>query len=836
MQQVTVGQSSGSGWTSGVWRTRLLALCGVLLWGLTAIPAHAVLQTFTATLNGAQQVPPTASPATGSATIVLDTVTNIITINESFTGLTGTATAVHIHDAPAGSNGPVVVDLTGVPAATSGTVPQQTATLTSAQVTDLQAGNFYTNIHTAPFPGGEIRGQFVLPNVTIAKTGPASVLAGSNITYTLAITNNGLGYAQSVTLSDVLPAGVTFVSQSQPAVGPQFNLLNTGNTISDTIAILAPGASQTITVVAAIPANAAAGSTLSNTATVTTASFDPNIATNGTSTVNTTVNTQADLSVNITGPATAIPGSDVTYTITQTNNGPSDAQSTGVFGTLPSHTSLVSFTQSSGPANGAPLPPGGTQTFTLVIYIDPATPSGTILPIPANTFSTTSDTNSANNQSTFNTTVQDQITGTGNDDVLVVNATGPNSGTYQLTSNGVVGPVISFTGILSFSFNGGAGNDTLIINNPVGGLFAPVNGINYDGGGQNGAPGDSLQIVGGSETSATYTYGSTDANGHNGTITLVNGGTTALYHYTGLAPITNTGTASDIIFNLPSGDGDNLAQLGDNGNLNDGLSRLSSGNATFETTDFANPTNSLTINDSSDGETVRVSRLDNGYTSSITVNGGAGANTLTVNNSNDFAASVYNLTPTSIVGSTLPPVTYNNIQTLNVTGGQNSDTFNVQASAATTYNLDGNNPTGAPGDVLNYDAQGRAVTRGANSITSLGVQPVNYLNFETVNILNAIPRLSINNVTLAEGNSGTTNAVFTVTLDVPNSAAPVTVNYATANGTATTADNDYVATSGTLTFTPGQTTQTLIVPINGDLKFEPNETFTVNLSNAANAT
>lgn len=94
--------------------------------------------------------------------------------------------------------------------------------------------------------------------------------------------------------------------------------------------------------------------------------------------------------------------------------------------------------------------------------------------------------------------------------------------------------------------------------------------------------------------------------------------------------------------------------------------------------------------------------------------------------------------------------------------------------------------------------------------------------------------VAINDVSIAEGNGGTSVANFTVALS-PASSNTVTVNYATANNTAT-AGSDYVANSGTLTFTPGQESQTVSVTINGDTTFEPNETFHVNLSNAVNAT
>ncbi|MFM6406709.1 MAG: Calx-beta domain-containing protein, partial [Microcystis sp.] len=91
--------------------------------------------------------------------------------------------------------------------------------------------------------------------------------------------------------------------------------------------------------------------------------------------------------------------------------------------------------------------------------------------------------------------------------------------------------------------------------------------------------------------------------------------------------------------------------------------------------------------------------------------------------------------------------------------------------------------------------------------------------------------IAITDVTVTEGNSGTTNAVFTVTLSNPIDTA-ITLNYATADGTATTADNDYTAINLTpLTFNAGETSKTITVAVNGDNKVESNETFFVNLSN-----
>jgi uncharacterized repeat protein (TIGR01451 family) len=98
----------------------------------------------------------------------------------------------------------------------------------------------------------------------------------------------------------------------------------------------------------------------------------------------------------------------------------------------------------------------------------------------------------------------------------------------------------------------------------------------------------------------------------------------------------------------------------------------------------------------------------------------------------------------------------------------------------------------------------------------------------------ASPGVSISDVTVTEGNSGTVNANFNVFLTT-SSASTITVNYATADNTATVANNDYVAKSGVLTFTPGQTFQPVAITVNGDTAFEPNETFFVNLSAPSNA-
>jgi hypothetical protein len=98
----------------------------------------------------------------------------------------------------------------------------------------------------------------------------------------------------------------------------------------------------------------------------------------------------------------------------------------------------------------------------------------------------------------------------------------------------------------------------------------------------------------------------------------------------------------------------------------------------------------------------------------------------------------------------------------------------------------------------------------------------------------AVPTLSVGDVSLSEGQNGTTNFTFTVSLSSPSTSV-VTVNYATADGTALAA-SDYAAASGTLTFAAGETSKPVTIAVSGDLTIEEAETFFLNLSNPSNAT
>jgi hypothetical protein len=113
-------------------------------------------------IDATQEVPPNASPGTGTAVVTFDATTLQLCISATFQNLTTNAIAAHIHGPAApGVNAPILFNLTGFPNATSGTIPLQCFTLTAAQRDELCGSLYYINIHTQSFPGGEIRGQLV---------------------------------------------------------------------------------------------------------------------------------------------------------------------------------------------------------------------------------------------------------------------------------------------------------------------------------------------------------------------------------------------------------------------------------------------------------------------------------------------------------------------------------------------------------------------------------------------------------------------------------------------------------------------------------------------------
>ena len=138
-------------------RRALAPLTGLALAGLIAgaSPAGADVETFTVTMTGEQEAPNPGDPdATGLARITVDTATNRICFVLTVSRMEP-ANNAHIHLAPRGVAGPVVVPL---PAPTNG----RSAGCVVDSDADAIAANpaaYYVNVHNAPFPGGAVRAQ-----------------------------------------------------------------------------------------------------------------------------------------------------------------------------------------------------------------------------------------------------------------------------------------------------------------------------------------------------------------------------------------------------------------------------------------------------------------------------------------------------------------------------------------------------------------------------------------------------------------------------------------------------------------------------------------------------
>ena len=157
-------------------RLRLLTLSAAMA---MVGAASATMWEFTSMLSGLNEVPPNASPATGTSMGTYDDVTNVFMMDTTASGFVANVTAAHIHIAPPGVSGPVVFPLSGTTGATNYT-SHDMFVFTAQQETDFLAGLYYVNIHSGQFPGGEVRGQ-LNPTVVPEPGTMAVLLIGSGI-------------------------------------------------------------------------------------------------------------------------------------------------------------------------------------------------------------------------------------------------------------------------------------------------------------------------------------------------------------------------------------------------------------------------------------------------------------------------------------------------------------------------------------------------------------------------------------------------------------------------------------------------------------------------------
>ncbi|GAA5155440.1 DUF11 domain-containing protein [Nocardioides marinquilinus] len=239
---------------------------------------------------------------------------------------------------------------------------------------------------------------------------PEPVDAGSEITYTLTVTDNGPNPATGTVVSDTLPADTTFVS----ATVPGGSCTQANGTVTCTLGTVNNGATRAVTVVARVQPGFT-GTGVTNVATVTSDVSDP-VPGNNAASAASTVTTSADVAVTKVGtPTNPVPGRDVTYTITATNNGPSTARSVVVADTLPTAfltSPAVTATTPSGTCTvtgrsvscpvGA-LAPGASATVTVTARLDPSYAGGAIANT-ATVSTTTLDRVPGNNSATASNT------------------------------------------------------------------------------------------------------------------------------------------------------------------------------------------------------------------------------------------------------------------------------------------------------------------------------------------------------------------------------------------------------------------------------------------------
>jgi uncharacterized repeat protein (TIGR01451 family) len=267
-----------------------------------------------------------------------------------------------------------------------------------------------------------IVGLFQIADLAVTKTdGPDPVNAGTNLTYTITVTNNGPDAATSASWTDTLPTGTTYVSLpavagwscTTPAVGA-------GGMVSCSNPSFAVG-SAVFTLTVAVDPSVTAGTVISNTATATSATAEGNPG-NESGTATTTVATSADLSVaKVDSPDPVNAGANLTYTITVTNAGPSSAASVDLSDTLPAGTTFVSLSHPGGWSCTTPAVGGtgmvscsttsqtvGDAVFTLTVAVAFSVSNGTVISNTATASSATADPNTGNESGTATTTVAGQ--------------------------------------------------------------------------------------------------------------------------------------------------------------------------------------------------------------------------------------------------------------------------------------------------------------------------------------------------------------------------------------------------------------------------------------------
>ncbi len=255
-------------------------------------------------------------------------------------------------------------------------------------------------------------------DLALTKTAsPSPVVSGSTLTYRLFVQNNGLATATGVSVTDPLPVGTTFLScfvSQGTCLGPA---VGSNGTVTASLGSIPNPGFAVVTIVVTV--TAPGGTSITDTAVVSSTTTDPTLS-NNVSSVTTTVNpapTGADLSVVKTSSPNPVPtGTNLTYNLIVHNGGPDPATGVILNDPIPSGTTFVSCAPSQGTCTGPAVGTNGTvtanlgtlasgSTATVTIVVNVAAPAGSTLTNTAVASSAVTDPNPANNSGTTSTSV-----------------------------------------------------------------------------------------------------------------------------------------------------------------------------------------------------------------------------------------------------------------------------------------------------------------------------------------------------------------------------------------------------------------------------------------------
>ncbi|HLK05475.1 MAG TPA: C25 family cysteine peptidase [Candidatus Acidoferrum sp.] len=263
--------------------------------------------------------------------------------------------------------------------------------------------------------------------VTADTVAPNPVAPGGTITYTVTVINNGPNTATTPTVTMAIPANTTFVSFTRTGGNGTWNCSGvaaggTGTLACTRSANMANASTATFSIIVAVNTNTPGNTVIAQTVSIASSTTDPTPANNSAS-VNVTVNS-ADLGLTQTvSPSVVAPGSNVTYTLTLTNNGANGAANAVVYQQTPPNTTFVSVTVTpdaggswscNTPVSTGQIlctdannfPSGAVAKFTIVVNVNNTTAFGTVILNSADTTSTTADPNPTNNASTSSLLVE----------------------------------------------------------------------------------------------------------------------------------------------------------------------------------------------------------------------------------------------------------------------------------------------------------------------------------------------------------------------------------------------------------------------------------------------